>query len=130
MKLKRAGAAAVPVHHGLLRPCRRVQECSLLEMPAKCEQQTPDHARVFSVAMRLLDYVSNFIPWTYNDDLVFGDKEFKRFYFWHFLYYERRKVVQSDIGWHFVANSNLICAWHLRDMHVPDIFFYDVALLR
>jgi hypothetical protein len=25
--------------------------------------------------------------------------------------------VQSDIGWHFVANPNLFCAGNLFDMH-------------
>ena len=79
--------------------------------------------------MRLLDYVSNFIPWTYKYDLVFRDEEFIRFYFRHLLHHEGRKVVQSDIGWHFVANPNLFCAANLLDMHLLKIFFYDVSLL-
>jgi hypothetical protein len=79
--------------------------------------------------MRLLDYVGNFILWIYKYDLIFSDEEFVRFYFRHFLHYERRKVMQSDIGWHFVANRNLVCAGNLLDMHVLNVFFYDVALL-
>ena len=79
--------------------------------------------------MRLLDYVGNFILWTYKYDLIFSDEEFIRFYFRHFLHYEGRKVVQSDTRWHFVTNPNLFCAGNLLDMHVLKIFFYDVILL-
>ena len=79
--------------------------------------------------MRLLDYVSNFILWTYKYDLIFSDEEFIRFHFWHFLQHEGREVVQSDIGWQFVANPNLFHAGNLLDMHVLKIFFNDVALL-
>jgi hypothetical protein len=82
-----------------------------------------------SLPMRLLDYVSNFVLRTYKYDLIFSDEEFIRFYFRHFLHYEGWKVVQSDIGWHFVADANLFCAGNLLDMHVLKIFFYDVALL-
>ena len=79
--------------------------------------------------MRLLNYVSNFILWTYKYDLIFSDEEFIRFHFWHFLQHEGREVVQSDIGWQFVANPNLFHAGNLLDMHVLKIFFNDVALL-
>jgi hypothetical protein len=41
----------------------------------------------------------------------------------------RWKGVQFDIGWHFVANPNLVGAGHLLDVHVLKIFFYDVILL-
>jgi len=47
--------------------------------------------------MRLLDYVSNFVLWTYKYDLIFSDEEFIRFNFRHFLHYEGRKLVQTDI---------------------------------
>jgi hypothetical protein len=67
--------------------------------------------------MLLRDYVSNFILWTYNYNLIFSNEEFIRFYFRYFLHYEGRKFVQSDIGWHFVANPNLFCAGNLFDMH-------------
>jgi hypothetical protein len=33
--------------------------------------------------------------------------------------------MQSDIGWHLVANPNLFCAGNLLDMHVVNIFFYE-----
>ena len=79
--------------------------------------------------MRLLDYVSNFILWTYKYDLIFSDEEFVRFYPRHFLHHEGRKIAQSNTGWHFVANPNLFCAGDLLDAHVLKIFFYDVALL-
>jgi hypothetical protein len=74
--------------------------------------------------MRLLDYVGNFILWIYKYDLIFSDEEFVRFYFRHFLDYER-KVVQSDIEWHFVAYPNLFCAGNLLDIHALNIFFYE-----
>src|SRR5262245_16073963 len=80
-------------------------------------------------ATRLLDYVSNFLLWTDKYDLIFSNEEFIRFYFRHFLHYKGRKVVQSDIGWHFVANPNFFFAEDLLDIHVLDIFFDDVALL-
>ncbi len=67
--------------------------------------------------------------WTYKYDLIFSNEEFIRFYFRHFLHYQGRKVVQSDIGWQLVANFNLFCPGNLLDMHVPEIFFYHVALL-
>jgi hypothetical protein len=42
-----------------------------------------------ALPMRLLDYVSNFVLWTYKYDLVFSDEEFIRSYFRHFLHYVR-----------------------------------------
>jgi hypothetical protein len=51
-----------------------------------------------SLKMRLLDYVSNFVLWTYKYDLIFSDEELIRFYFRHFLRYEGWKFVQSDAG--------------------------------
>jgi hypothetical protein len=51
-----------------------------------------------SLKMRLLDYVSNFVLWTYKYDLIFSDEELIRFYFRHFLHYEGWKFVQSDAG--------------------------------
>ena len=94
-----------------------------------CQKRTAGHARVLSLPMRLLDYVSNFILWTYKYDLIFSDEEFVRFYPRHFLHHEGRKIAQSNTGWHFVANPNLFCAGDLLDAHVLKIFFYDVALL-
>ena len=51
-----------------------------------------------SLSMRLLDYVSNFVLWTYKYDLIFSDKEFISFYFRHFFHYEGLKFLQSNIG--------------------------------
>src|SRR5262245_4870986 len=80
------------------------------------QQRTEWHVR--SLPMCLLDYVSNFLLWIYKYDLIFSDEKFVRFYSRHLLHYERRKVVQSDIGWHFVANPNPLFAGNLLDMHV------------
>src|SRR5262249_24077413 len=108
----------------------QVQCTSSCPLRAKSGPDRTDSARVRSLPMRLLDYVSNFTLWAYNYDLIFSDEEFIRFYLRHLLHYEGRKVVQSGIGWHFVANPNLVRAWNLLDVHVLNIFFYDVALLR
>jgi hypothetical protein len=43
--------------------------------------------------LRLFNYVSNFILWTYKYNLIFSDEELVRFYFQHFLRYESREVV-------------------------------------
>ena len=102
---------------------------SLLDCPLRANSERNREPTCALNAMRLLDYVRNFILWTYKYDLIFSDEEFIRFHFWHFLQHEGRKVVQSDIGWHFVANSNLFPAGNLLDMHVLKIFFNDVALL-
>jgi hypothetical protein len=87
-------------------------------------------AQALATRLPLLDDVSNYILLTYDNDLIFGDEEFVCFYLRHFLDHEGWKGVQSNIGWHFVANPNLVGAGYLLDMHVLKIFFYDVILLR
>jgi hypothetical protein len=89
------------------------------ECPVRAKSGTCVRGR--SLPMRLLDYVSNFVLWTYKYDLIFSDEEFIRFYFRHFFHYEGRKFVQSDIV-SFVRGN-------LLDMHVLEIFFYDIVLL-
>ena len=81
--------------------------------------------------MPLLDYVGNYIVlWGDNHNLILRHEEFVGSYLWHFFVCQRRKVLQFDLVWHFVADFDLCgITRRLFSAHVTQYNFLDNVTL-